>query len=422
MNFNGSHGCPKCEAIGKYSHVSRTTIFTDMNAKLRTDESFRSKEDPNHHKGDTPLTDLPIDMVSSFVVGDDLHLLHLGLVRKFLYGWKTGSFGTRTKWSARNIQQISNYLLSCNVHKPSEIHRKIRPLSELPRWKGTELRAFMLYTSLTVLKRFLPDKYYKHYLLFYCSVVILGSEYHCEKMINLADNMIKDFLNIFKGLYGIEHFTSNLHNLRHLTQEVRQFGVLKNFNAYSFENKLQMIKRMVRSGNLPLNQIAKRILESDEITVVAPESLESSSKVKLCQQTEFVCDSFEKVGPKYIVFKELQAQDFKIVNTLQNQWVMTQSYDIVRVKYFVSFADKRCYFYGAAIADKKSFFDIPFDSKNLFIYAAKNVISSSKLYSIEQIACKIFCLPYFGSFNDDENDEENPPFDYVFIPLWHTLK
>lgn len=136
MNFNGSHGCNKCEAIGKYLYISKTTVFTNMNASKRTDELFRTKADPIHHKGDTPLTDLPIDMVLQFVVGDELHLLHLGLMRKFIYGWKTGSFGMRTKWSAANIQEI--YLLSCNSHKPFEIHRKIRPFSELPRWKGTD--------------------------------------------------------------------------------------------------------------------------------------------------------------------------------------------------------------------------------------------------------------------------------------------
>lgn len=119
-------------------------------------------------------------------------------------------------------------------------------------WKGTELRTFMLYTSLSVLKKYLPEKHYKHYLLFYCSVVILGSEYHCETMIELADKMIKSFLELFKSIYGVQYFTSNLHNLTHLVEEVRRFGVLGKFNAYSFENKHKTIKRMVRSGNLPV--------------------------------------------------------------------------------------------------------------------------------------------------------------------------
>lgn len=268
-------------------------VFTNLNAEPRTNETFRSKADPAHHKGEIPLTRLPIDMVLDVVIGDELHLLHLGLMRKFLFEWKglkNKSFGIRTKWSARDVKEISAYLISCNNFEPTEIHRKIRALFELPRWKGTELRTFVLYTSLPVLKKFLPDKYFKHYLLFYCSVVILGSEFHCEKMIDLADKMIKSFLDLFKSNCGIEHFTSNLHNLSHLVNEVRRFGILSNFSAYNFENRMQSIKRLVQSGNLPLNQIAKRILETESID--ASNLRESSKKVQICRKSNFDCRKF----------------------------------------------------------------------------------------------------------------------------------
>lgn len=86
MNFNGFHGCLKCESEGIHSHISNTTIFPNIKAKARTNESFRNQDDPAHHHGLTPLLDLPIDMVEDIVVGDELHLLHLGLMKKFLYG------------------------------------------------------------------------------------------------------------------------------------------------------------------------------------------------------------------------------------------------------------------------------------------------------------------------------------------------
>lgn len=104
-------------------------------------------------------------------------------------------------------------------------------------------------------------------------------------MIGLADSMIKTFLNLFKSIYGVEHFTSNLHNLIHLVAEVRTFGVLSKFSAYSFEDKMQFIKRLVRSGNQPLNRIAKRILESEASVEI--EHLDEESKIKLCRSTNF---------------------------------------------------------------------------------------------------------------------------------------
>lgn len=124
MNYNAVHGCMKCETEGRYSYVSNTTIFPDLNAPPRTNESFRVEYNPNHHRGKTPLLDLPIDMVLDIPVGDELHLLHLGLMKKFLNSWRTGLFGLRTKWSKNNEREIDTYLTSCS--KPFEIHRRIR--------------------------------------------------------------------------------------------------------------------------------------------------------------------------------------------------------------------------------------------------------------------------------------------------------
>lgn len=45
------------------------------------------------------------------------------------------------------------------------------------------------------------------------------------------------------------------------------FGILQSFNAYPFENKLYLIKNMLRTGNKPLSQIAKRLGECDSLDV-----------------------------------------------------------------------------------------------------------------------------------------------------------
>lgn len=417
INFNGLHECLKCERVGKYSHTSGTVVFPNFKAYARTYESFRAKKDSQDHKCNTPPIDLPIDMVLDVPVGDEVHLLHLSLVKKFMYGWKTGSFGMRTKWSSANEKEISAYLVSCNIYRPSEIHRKISPLSEMPRWKAAEYRTFLYYTSLTVLKKFLPEQNYNHYLLFYCSIAIFGSEYHCEKMIDTADEMIKTFLNLFKSMYGIHHFSSNLQNLLHLSDEVRRCGVLDKFNACKFENKLQDVKKLVRLGNYPLQQIVKRILEGK--SGVIPKN--SDPKINLRNKTNFDCIDFQKFGSKYTVFSELKTNEFRLDDTTQNQWIFTKNFDIVRLKCFVLYENKRCYFYGNAIAEKKSFFETPFKSDHLFIYGANDRFKSTKLYEIKQISCKLFCLPYFGSYNDSEFDEDFPLFDFVFVPLWHTL-
>lgn len=76
----------KCSIIGKYSYDSHTVVFTKIGYPPRTDDTFRAKQHASHHKADTPLLDLPIDMIKDFVVADPLHLLELGVMKRLIIG------------------------------------------------------------------------------------------------------------------------------------------------------------------------------------------------------------------------------------------------------------------------------------------------------------------------------------------------
>ena len=47
----------------------------------------------------------------------------------------------------------------------------------------------------------------------------------------------------------------------HLTSDVRKFGALDVFSAFQFESYIYDLKRLVRKGDKPLQQIAKRLYE-----------------------------------------------------------------------------------------------------------------------------------------------------------------
>lgn len=93
-NFNGHHGCLKCTTIGEYNYASSTNVFPRTECPKRTDADFRAKAYGRHHKEDSPLLQLNIDMIEQFPVGDSLHLLHQGVMKRFLLGWK-GTLFTR---------------------------------------------------------------------------------------------------------------------------------------------------------------------------------------------------------------------------------------------------------------------------------------------------------------------------------------
>lgn len=181
-------------------------------------------------------------------------------MRKCIYGWTTGSYNFRTKLSAREIELMSDMLQECNKRKPAEIHRAIRRLEYSKHWKGVEYRTFLLYLGPVVLKDFLSTKAYDHFLILFCAVTIVSCKAYL-KFINVAEQLFKDYIEEFINIYGYDSISMNIHNLCHVVDDVKRFGHLPALSSYPFESCLGYLKSLVRGGNLPLSQIAKRLLE-----------------------------------------------------------------------------------------------------------------------------------------------------------------
>lgn len=150
---------------------------------------FRQKAYEKHHSAgvETPLLRLPIDMVEQFPVGDALHLLHLGIMKRCLLGWRDGLFKklkkkgddegdeedgrlkkqTIARLSANAINAISEHLICFKL--PSEFTRATKRLDDLKQWKGTQFRAFLHYMGIVVLQGRLIDEAYQHFLLLFCA-------------------------------------------------------------------------------------------------------------------------------------------------------------------------------------------------------------------------------------------------------------
>lgn len=77
--------------------------------------------------------------------------------------------------------------------------------------------------------------------------------------------LLQHFVQCFEATYGKRNVTFNIHNLLHLSADVQKFGVLENFSAFVFENYIKSLKHLLRKGEKPLQQIARRISESDYI-------------------------------------------------------------------------------------------------------------------------------------------------------------
>lgn len=88
--FNSKFGCHKCETEGVYSKETHRMSFPRTDAEKRTDTNFRSPDPDSlsqikHIKEQSIMQELPIDMIVSFPTSDPLHLLELGVTKKYSF-------------------------------------------------------------------------------------------------------------------------------------------------------------------------------------------------------------------------------------------------------------------------------------------------------------------------------------------------
>lgn len=217
-----------------------------------------------HHSSFTisSISSIPnIDVVNSFSV-DYMHLVCLGVMRKLINLWMGNIKGPKnTRLPSWKVNQISNSLNSIrkkNITK--DFSRKRRALVEISRWKVTELRQFLLYTGIIVLKYKLSADCYQNFLTLSISMRILLSP-NLKKFINYAQKLLNYFVKTFEQLYGSHLISQNIHGLLHLTEDYKKYGPLDNCSTFPFENYMKNLKKMLRKHDKPLQQVVKRYEE-----------------------------------------------------------------------------------------------------------------------------------------------------------------
>lgn len=173
------------------ANIMTVLFLKTLQRKKRDNNSFRVQNDSKHHNGISPLVILPIDLVYNFPL-NYMHLVCLGVMKKLLLIW-TGPT-SKTKMPLRQYKNVSEKLVLLSKFVPVEFNRKGRDLSELPYWKATEFRLFLLYVGPIALYVNIDLAVYEHILLFHCLIMILISEHPIK---NVEIQMARQFLTIF---------------------------------------------------------------------------------------------------------------------------------------------------------------------------------------------------------------------------------
>lgn len=263
---NAYHSCNSCIVEGVF--LNNRMAFPDLNSSLRTNISFRNQHDEDYHKGFCPLTIFNTNIVDNVVL-EYMHNICLGVVKRLLLFWKKGKKPVRFL-NDDISNEISSELICLKAFFPKEFSRSPRSLEELEYWKATEFRSFLLYSGPIVLKGRLKKSLYKHFMLLHCAIRLLLSGDTCMVYNDVANDLLRQFVEEYSFLYGEEYITYNVHGLIHIAHFVKIHGPLDKFSAFKFENCLQMIKMSLKNARFPLQDVFNRIIEQTNIEKVEP--------------------------------------------------------------------------------------------------------------------------------------------------------
>lgn len=335
-----------------------------------------------------PLLHLPIDIVEDVIVSDSLHLLHLGVMKRLLLAFRDGHNGLDSRrWSKNEVASISELL--SKVQLPVEIHRSVRGIDTLNHWKASECASFLNYIGIVILKRFVEDEMYAIFSILFCAVTICSSNYF-RRFMPVAQILFKQFITKYYSQFN--SVTSNIHNLSHIVDEIRRFGPLPTISSYPFENHLHKIKKLIRTGRLPLQQIINRLAEKSNID----QENNSTTLQYPCLENPSKQDS-----SKYSCIK--LSKSFTLNQQFSNKWFLTRDKKVVSM----CFADSTG-INGSELVTFSNLFSEPFPSSNIFVFHTRDLTcNNQKMISVNQVLCKLVAINVYN--------------DIVFLPLHQTL-
>lgn len=336
---SGYSSCSKCLIEGEYyssvcfpvSNIKKLEMY--CNDYLRTDIKFKNLEYMGEYqRGETILNQLPHVGLVSNVLLDSMHLVYLGAMKQLIRHWIGDKDRKKKlfKLSDQQIEQISCRLESLKNVLSFEFNRRSRSLIYWKQWKATEYRHFLLYFGSFILKDILKPEIYNNFLKLHITMIILSNKLLLSEPENIqfAESLIVQFINDFQKIYGNKIVTHNIHSLLHLPKDVQKYGSFERFSAFSFENYICSLKKLIRKDDKPLQQIARRLTEYESVRDIKYKYIKNKIKVEKLHYNRFLPNT-RKYDSQFTILK---TDSCRIdINDERNNCVMLKDGSIVNV-------------------------------------------------------------------------------------------
>lgn len=260
--FNGYEACSFCKHPGTLTETKQIRYSFMQTIQLRNyQETINAMDLCSKYgapvggiKGISCLIAIPHFDVIFYCPVDYMHAVLLGVCKQLCNLW-LGGFGHEW-YIKKHMDDIDHILTSINSF--NEMSRKPRKMSDRKTWKANEWQNWLLLYSSVCLKKYLPQKYYDHYLLLTVSMQTLLSKTITEDDIKNCETQLNLFVQQFETLYGVGEMKYNVHLLLHIPLCVRNYGPMWTFSLFNFEDINGVLKKYVKGPKEPILQIATR--------------------------------------------------------------------------------------------------------------------------------------------------------------------
>jgi len=412
-HHTAKNSCLRCHTIGKYEN--NRVYFPDLSASTRNHTEFISYSDKDFHCGETILTKIPnFDLINN-IPFDYMHCVCIGVMKKILTFW-IGGVKKHTLALPKNlilildkkINTLGQYIPHEFQRVPNENSRK-HPLHDASRLKASELRQILLYTGMVIFSDILSKEIYENFMELCVAMRILSTENISEEYTEFAKSLVNHFVASFAKLYGKSYLSSNMHIIQHLADDTKQYGPLDKFSAFPFENYMQPLKKKIKSGVKPLQQLVRRYTEDQ---ILFKDENQNSNKNSLgpinyrckLKNRPMTNDVFE---PQFTGWR---MKRFVIKLNSSDNCVKMKNNDVVLIENIASskLDTNNIMIIGRKFNTIKKFFEKPCSSNLLNIHNASQ-LSHLQSWILSDIQENLICLPLI------DNGINNS----VILPLLH---
>lgn len=286
-SHRGEFSCSWCLHSGEELNNARKFRFSFPLPPLRSlgqmledaTEALRTKTVIRGVKCLSVLTAAPYFHPINGLVVDKMHAADEGVAKAFTLAW-LGDDGAMP-WSIREKHHSKIDERISKVRYPLEIRKSLRKIGKRARFTAREWENWTLFFSVPVLMNILNNNLLKHWALNVQASHLLLQVEITETMLQVADQLLIEFVGNVEIIYGAEMMSFNLHLFGHFIENTIRHGPQFALTAYAFEAGNQDLKKVIFASNGIPHQVCRFLSEGNATQILRIERPSDDAKLFL---------------------------------------------------------------------------------------------------------------------------------------------